>query len=310
MPRRKPYVLREERRAQQLRTADLGEVCRFDCPTDFVNSFGRKPHDPQDTNWLGNMEPDTALHCAISGHNDAVTSAEKLLDRLETSLELPNTSAWATVRSPFGGRVNMGDWLAGSPTPMRRRVKLVSDTSPIKVVVDTFASCSVDADVLKQRGATIVALLMLIQRVRPVDLFAAGSSTHTGHDGWRYYMIRLESRPLSLSQVGFVLGHPAFFRALGIAFYRHVNPEAPRVPNLYATREETKSRLGLGTQDIFIERASASDPMVIHPEKWIKDQLAHVMGEAQYFEGVTLKGVIGGTMAQTNARRAHYSIHF
>jgi len=257
----------------------LGVVHRYDTVSEFLDSFNREAYDGT-YSWMGNMDATEALACAVYGHNDAVGEAEKVITRLESSLQMPETAAWETVRSPFIGRVDIADWCAGSPTPMRRRVKRIKDTAPIKIVVDTFVSQGVDSDVLKRRGAAIVALVMLVQRFKPVDLFACSSSTHTEREGYRHFVIRLESRPVSLSQIGFVLGHPAFSRSLSNGFFTVMNPKAPSVPCLRLSREEIRANLGLTARDIYIDRALYSDPMVSDTDAWIRNQLDLIIRDA------------------------------
>lgn len=252
----------------------LGQLHTFDTVSAFVKDM-REPHQG-DSYWMGGMTARQAVQAAVTGDEAAVVGAERFMDKIEHSLELPETVGLQTVRSPFGGRADMGAWLAGSPEPMRRRARRANDVGPVKIVVGSFVSSGIDADTLKRRGEAIIAFLMLVQRIRPVDLYILGESTHTGRDGWRNYYIRLESRPVSLSQIGFVIGHPAFFRALGNGWFQDKNPSAPGVPILQSTVAEQRERLGLEPQDILIEKAALYDLLVSDPVAWIKRELAKI----------------------------------
>ena len=255
------------------------KVHHFNNPSELLAATP-KPYDPGDNNWLG-MSPDKAVECIVKGDMSAVEGGEKFINKLEHSLVLPETFGHETVRSPFGARVNMGDWSAGSPTPMRRRVKRVSDISPVRIFVDMFCSASVTAATMRQRGEAITALVMLAQKVRPVDLYAIASTTYAGHDdGQRYISIHLDSRPISLSQVGFCIGHPSFFRCICIGFFRSTET-TPTVPLLRRTREEQRKDLDLNPNDILIEKASGLDPLVNDPEQWIMQELTKMIGTGE-----------------------------
>ena len=253
-------------------------VHNYDSVSSFLDAFNRDAYQGS-RDWMGNMTAQDALTCAVTGYDKAVAGAESLIAKLEGSLELPQGLGFETVHSPFGGRVSMSDWLTGSPTPMRRRIKRQSDVSPVRIFVDTFVSAGIEASTLKRRGEAIIALVLLAQRIRPVDLVAVGSSTFEGHDGYRYFAVKLESRPISLSQVGFVLGHPAFFRALGNGYFTFMNPKAPSVPCLLVSREENRAHLGLTDGDVFVEKARYGDTLVDNPDVWIQTQIERIKGD-------------------------------
>lgn len=256
-----------------MNTNTQGQLHTYETVSEFVRAAG-KPYDEADTAWFGGLTPGQCQQAAIDGHNEAVAGAERFLASLESKLTLPDTYGYQTIRSPFGGRVDIGDWNAGSPTPMRRRVRRANDVSPVKIVVGSFVSSGISADTLKRRREAILAFLMLAQTIRPVELYVLGESTHTAYEGWRNFLIRLESRPLSLSQAGFVIGHPGFFRALGNAWFIKQNPTAPSVPLLHSTPAEQRERLGLTESDVLIEKAAWGDTLLSDPLAWIERELA------------------------------------
>lgn len=252
-----------------------GQVHEYQDVSAFVADT-RNPYDT-DRSWQGGMNAAEAVRASTYGDNAAVAGAERFIGTLESKLSLPETVGLETVRSPYGGRVSMGDWMHGSPTPMRRRVRRNTEIGPVKIVVGSFVSAGIGANELKRRGEAIIAFLMLVQRFRPVDLYVLGESTHTGRDGWRYYYIRLESRPISLSQVGFVLGHPAFFRCVGNGWFIEKNPTAPGVPNLYDSIPETRERLGMQSQDVLIQKAVLGDELISNPTAWIQREMDRIV---------------------------------
>src|SRR5262245_53676577 len=127
---------------------------------DSVEEFAKQAAPLSDdgaSSWYGNISYKDAVRFAIEGDEKYVKQAEELINKLD--LEMPETRAYQTIRSPFGGRANFGDWVVGVPDPMRRKVKRVSDVAPLKIVVSTTSSAGVDHKTMERRGATILALL-------------------------------------------------------------------------------------------------------------------------------------------------------
>lgn len=252
----------------------------YDTVSEFAAAV-HEPYDPDYVSWLGGLTPRQAMKAATDGHNDAVAGAEAFMAKIEHSMVLPDTFALQTRRGVIGGRADMGAWLAGTPDPMRRRTRSKVDTAPLKIVVGTFVSAGISADSLKRRGEAILAFVMLAQRVRPVDLYVVGESTNRDGKGWRYFYIRLESRPISLSQAGFVIGHPAFFRVLGNGWFIERNNIGRSVPCVESTKAEQRERLGLAPTDILIDKAALYDELISNPLAWIQRELTQIMEVVQ-----------------------------
>jgi hypothetical protein len=238
-------------------------------------------NDRGDGAWTANLSFDKAMKTALAGDSSYVAGAEQYIDKVDAAL--PQTVNYETVRSPFGYRVNVGDWLAQSPTPMRRRLKRITEVSPIKIVVSLTSSAGIDADTMKRRGEAILAFLLKVQQIRPVDLYTL-IELDGETDGSQYLMIRQESRPLNISQAAFCLCNVGFARHgynyadldgfLGswpAGYYANSNE--------YATMR--RERLGLNPQDIVIKEAYMTDPIITNPELWIKTELAKISNQTE-----------------------------
>jgi hypothetical protein len=223
---------------------------------------------------LSAMSLETIKKTIHSGHEGAVKGAEKFISLIENNLTLPVTGGFEVIRSPFGPHVSTGDWLANSPSPCRRKVRRVSEVAPIKVVVGNFVSFGVTAAEYTRRSEAIIAFLMIVQRYRPIDLYASIESSAGSVNV--YGLLRLESRPINLSEVGFVIGHPAFSRIFGFTWLvtkgcaDHI-PAPSQHPNI--KREE----LELAPEDIYINSLGLYDELRSNPEQWIKTELARIV---------------------------------
>ncbi len=230
----------------------------------------------------GGLRYDETIERAIHGDESYVSRAEKLISQLDVAV--PETKAFKVVHSPYGGRVNMGDWLAGTPTPMRRRVRSNSEYAPIKIVVSTTTSAGISESTIEKRGCTILALLLKLQQVRPIQLYLL-TELHGRTDGWHYQLVRIESQPLAIGVAAFALCNAAYQRHLTFQYAQHFDNFNGFWPNDYYSSgysERRAERLGLTEQDLVIKEAHIFDDLVQEPLKWLQAQLAkytHAEGE-------------------------------
>lgn len=148
------------------------------------------------------------------GYTGAVPDAEKLLAEIDANIDTTGLiDHWQD--SVVGAFPNVPAFLAGSPECMRSFTGNSRNTgkkSPIKVVYSPIVSASTDAETIKKRGIVVLALVMALSRVRPVELEVV---TCLGNMDSR---IRLKSAPLMLSETAYVLTNPTWFRSLAYTF--------------------------------------------------------------------------------------------
>ncbi len=210
-----------------------------------------------------------------AGYLPAVERANDFIRHIESSIEnLPATSGLLTVRGPFGGRADMGAWLAGAPDPMRRRARRATETAPVKVIVGNFVSYGVSAADYQKRSGAIIAFLLLVQRYRPVELYCSIESNLADKTPV-FGLVALESKPLNLSETGFVIGHPAFSRVWGFSWLEAQGVPSS-IPCLHVPVSEKRTMLGLADCDVYINSLSLHDPLKDKPIEWIKSELARI----------------------------------
>lgn len=224
--------------------------------------------------WTNYTTYEQAIEGTLHGDSQYVSEAMKLIDEL--AVTMPATRAFNTIKSPYGGRCHMADWQVGSPTPMRRRIRSNTDYGPVKIVVSTTSSAAIDAETMKKRGATILALLLRLQEIRPIELYLLAELQGRG-DGWHYQMIRVDTKPLDVSIAAFVLCNVAFARHLTYGLGMKLQDFNGAWPSGYYTEAYPKlraERIGLNGDDIMIKEVHMNDPLVSKPITWLKEQLA------------------------------------
>jgi len=223
--------------------------------------------------WTANVSFDEAIEKTLHGDASYVPAAEKLIEQL--TLTMPRTRGFKTVASPYGGRCKFSDWQVGSPTPMRRRIRTSTEYGPIKIVVSTTSSYGITAETMAKRGTAILALLLKLQELRPIELYLL-AETDGKQDGWYYQYIRVETKPLDIAIAAFVLCNVGFARHLTYDLARVLDGFKGRWPSdykksNYASRRA--SRLGFVYEDIMIKGVNHKDKLVTKPVEWLSEQL-------------------------------------
>lgn len=213
-----------------------------------------------------------------TGMPEILAKAESIMDSLtDCTLE-----SHAFVHSPdvWGQRLAMGEWLAGSPTCFRRKKKVATDVAPMNVYVGQFASCGISTESLINRGIAILALVGKLSQIRPIDLWLVTESKKS-YDGPNVTVaIRVETRPLNLSQASFCLGHPMFFRCFTFGYLEFQMGAYHTIPAPYNAKcpkevQPYKDALEVMESDLYIPGSHLySDPIISNPVEWINTQLA------------------------------------
>ncbi len=254
------------------------QVYTFENVHEFVDAAETSAYRCSNDRWAAG-ERREAIHGALYGDEQYVPGALDLLAKVD--LAIPPTEGMGFVHAPFGGRADIGDWLAGSPTPMRRRKNLVVDRGTVKVLVSFGPSASLGADVLVPRGQAIMALIMKIQQSRPVELYLYDETQMKQTGIPCYFLIGVESRPLSLAHVGFAVSHPGFFRHVGLGAEYQQGAEASSWPQDYRVvgggyEERRNERMGIEPQDVILSSAVDWNPLIRRPVEWIKAELERI----------------------------------
>jgi hypothetical protein len=255
-------------------------IASFENVAEFVEWSEKATEHRQDVNneWAGNERRET-LHLAMHGDQRFVPATLDLLAEVDASM--PPTSGAERIRSPYGGRVNRAEWLAGSPTPMRRRARRVNDKGEVEIYLSFASSASLDETKLLPRGATIMALIMKVQQYRPVRVWLYDETREKVTERPFYFRIGVDTQPLSLAHVGFAVSHPGFFRHLGLSAEAECGAISARWPVDYgsaASGYEARrvKRLDLRPEDVILSAAVDWHPLIDSPLEWIKSELQRI----------------------------------
>ncbi len=265
-------------------------IRRFDSIAALADQFKQlgceMTHSSADS-WYGNESAQDTLRLAYSGDTRLVAEAEKLLDQLETRIEVPKR-VWE--RSPVGPICVAPDVLAGIPTPMRRIREVSDEHQPIAIFACSTISAGISTSTIRKRGTTILALILALSRVRPISLHTVATTGAERGDRLETVLCtRIETAPLHLASACWALTSAGFARRLNYDFARAVNGFSGGWPELYNRMGEDKYCEHLGealshtTKDrtLVIKPTHLHDPLADNPIPWLNTQIEHFLGKEE-----------------------------
>jgi hypothetical protein len=239
----------------------------------------RRRHDSDGGSWFNYETLNQTLQFAQYGNDLLVPEAEKLLESIQDVDGGTETNQWSS--SSCGAYPIVPEYLNGSPTCMRQMLP-VGEISPVSIYVCTTSSAALDEEDFRKRGIAILALVIKLQAIRPVELYVTCESDGIGGDVVQ--VIPIESKPLSLAHATYCLTSAGFARRLtyGISYERHGGTGC--WGNMYnklgsAYPEWLKGQLGCGKDDLYIKSAHCSDAIISDPISWVNRELERFRGE-------------------------------
>lgn len=259
------------------------------CSNPLVRTAHESGSPNKETSDWGGANYDGALRGLLYGSLDRTVLAQELFDRV-VSANIDTLGRDIVVNSVVGEIPNVPAVLAGMPESMltRQRTQELSSYAPIRVIVDMFASWQITQQEFIRRGIAAIAFTMVMNTVRPIDLYVAvtGGSYHLRGSSVAH-MIRVDSRPLDLPRAVWMLSDPSFFRRLGFCSIMHeLRPmqterfQALNYPDdcIPCSDKVGKQWLKLEPQDIYIERMLKGDILAVKdPMKWVNNMIKQHM---------------------------------
>lgn len=234
--------------------------------------------------WYGHHTHAQALDFAHHGDDSLVDDATKLLDQLHVEVDF---RAYQWQPSPCGAFPSVPEYLSSSPTCMRVRRKMVQELAPVNIYVSTTISASISTEMIATRGTAILALLMELERTRPVQVSVLAELGGKGDEG-TVFVIPLPSRPLQLSQACYVLTSASFPRHLTYQFAKECNEFTGGWSTMYNRFQESdyptkpdseyvkwlRGYIGMESQDLYIKPTHVNQTIVTDPVHWLNKTLA------------------------------------
>jgi hypothetical protein len=257
-------------------------IIRYDSPAAIADDFiarncKRVSLGGDRLDWYNYETAEDSLRMTKEGNAKLVPFAERYLDKLDHAIE---TSRKVWEATPVGAYYSVPDVIAGRPRSMRRQIEEADDRQPITILVNTSSSAGIDAKTLEKRGVAILALVMALSRIRPVNLQLLGI-LHGVDEGETIMTAQINTAPLDLATACYTLTSSGFARRLTYTLAKVRNGFNGMWPRKFiyhrpeAYYEYVVQRLGLDpTKTLVIGAAQLGDELLDRPLVWIKKQIA------------------------------------
>lgn len=245
-------------------------------PAEAAQAFAAHAEGVRVYGWYGDESGTDAVQYARTGNNALVGAAEDMLAQVQAGGIDSRGFEWRA--SPVGAYPVVGDFLAGRPDCMRRRLECEDDRRPLRVFVNTTSSGAISAAQLHQRGAGLLAFVMALIQERPVELWWTCA---LGGSGNGVVVVRCPTAPLNVGVCCHLLTSQAWTRGLGYTWCRAElgtkgNWLLTTSPDKPAHNAHMRLALGAEPQDVVIPPLYIYDNLLSDPVAWINRELAKV----------------------------------
>lgn len=196
------------------------------------------------SSWKGNETYDISRQRCFTGNMANVQAAEKIIEQIEVS-GLIKRGTTGYVQDVAGEFPLVPAYLAQDPFCMMRKgeTELQTDRSPLRVFCDVGVSQSWSAAQLVERGTYLLALVMLLNERRAVELYWFSELGRSCDYEPTVPVVQIQTQPLDLSTASHVLASAGFFRNLCFAFNYANGGEPGHIP--WTSWSQDKIRAGL-----------------------------------------------------------------
>lgn len=211
------------------------------------------------------------------GDESLVRQSEELLNQLMDVTTEIQANRWTP--NPYGAYPVVPEYLAGTPNCMRHLTMVDADLPPTTVYVCLGASAAIRHEALIKRGVAILALVMKLQAIRPIELVVMSGDYSLG----TAVVIKINTKPLDLATACFALADPSFLRV--VTFSVLAEMQNNKYIGAVVPVSVWKELLDIQETDLVIPGVvSEHEDPIIDPVKWINEQLARFQhGEVEEY---------------------------
>lgn len=265
---------------------------RFDSPEEYAAYLKPLPEAPglHDRYWAGGAKS-IGVEKLISGDNSRLAQAQAIIDKLDLAHIFSND---VPVLEPTvaGFIPNVPAAIAGHPESMFRRgfVESPSILAPLTMYIETTVSAGVTQEQLIARGVAVLAFVLAMETIRPVDLYTVSLISHNSRLGVYGAVTKIASRPMDVGRAVWMLTDPNYARMLLFtsAGEQHgldldsgpwcfnSNPQ----DDIYVSK--MRETLALQPDDVFMKGGYLFDKLMLtDPVAWVSKMISEHSGKQE-----------------------------
>lgn len=247
--------------------------------------FGRR-----DDVWSGGTKAEALKMGRTDGYSAAVPAAEALANAVtDTVAAQVNLETFQAAFDVAGSEVDISRFTAGVPECMveSQPIRISRAGRAIRIVVSCSYSASVSERIVRQRGAAVMALVYVLQRLQhPLEVWASDAIKVGSDRGHWLIEVQRADEPTDIGRIMYAIAHPTMLRQLAFSVEDHESETIRRRLNIGSgygspcpTLESDLPDQG-GTTIILPHLLGSEDWSPAASVEWIEQQLEVIFSES------------------------------
>lgn len=257
---------------------------RFDAPEHLHEYMSAMKFRYNGENSFAGLPIEQALEKLVTGDMSAVDKVNDIISKIDISDMLTNNVV--ELQSSLAGFVpNIPAVISGAPETMYDLVNIEepSINAPINVYIEALVSEALTDEQIFNRGIATLAFCMVMNMVRPIELYVIGVSDVSGKDQYTGHVTKVASKPLDIARAAYMLTDKSFARRIAFTigygdrglgntgWLRFPFNRSPATPEYKLAMREF---LDMSPEDIFIQGGHLFEPAMLNdPIAWVNDMV-------------------------------------
>lgn len=243
-------------------------------------------HAKDNDDWAG-LPMQQAADVLRDGSIEHLARAEEIISKLDID-DVMSLSKPVLQSSVVGYIPNVPAYIAGRPDSMYNRgwIEEPNAVAPLSVYVETSVSAGVSQKKIINRGIAVLAFVLAMESVRPVDLYTINPMSQSRSGSNSYIpIVRVASRPMDLGRAVFMLTNVAYSRRLSHAAvnamsgdrsggyvqwleHDHLGPDSERY------EKTVRDMVKMAPDDVLLKGGHLHDQLMLtNPVQWVQDMI-------------------------------------
>jgi hypothetical protein len=183
-------------------------------------------HNPSNDSWAGGSHEEAIDRATGRGYDEALPEAEDIMGRVEALVAADVLATTFQSRwDVSGAEVDLGRFVAGEPECMieSEPIKIARSGRAVRIAIPTCYSSFVPEELVRRRGAAVMALCDILARAQhPIEVWA-GSCFDAQNDEGQHkrtadlVLVQHANQAFDRAKVMYAIAHPTMLRQLEFA---------------------------------------------------------------------------------------------
>jgi hypothetical protein len=236
-------------------------------------------------NWSGIEDYKLAFELAERGWHEGAAKVNMVGEAMFNDLASMIRKPEVVLLEDPGLGIDIARFVEGDPScwiHLADHIKRGSSRTIVRLVFNATASAAIPTDVIMARGATVAALVMMMEYagagIEVVSFIGTSENDERYEDRGMavemYTTVKMADQPIDVLTLAYALAHPATLRRFGFGVMEGLDPalrKALSIPGGYGYPCDASHQ-----GDLYVPKATAGDTIWLNPDKarlWVLESL-------------------------------------